>query len=120
MNFRISLFIATKKTHCWYFDRNYTKPIDELGKTDIFSESYNPRIQQSLYSFRSLISFISILYFSPYRFSTCFLKLESVLIAQSCLTLCNTMDCSLLPGSPVPCSWNSPGKSTEMSSYSLL
>ena len=33
-----------------------------------------------------------------------------VLVAQSCLTLCDSMDCSP-PGSSPP--WNSPGKNTE-------
>ena len=37
----------------------------------------------------------------------------SVLVAQSCLTLDNPMNCSL-------CSWNSPGKNTRVSSHSLF
>ena len=36
-----------------------------------------------------------------------------VIFAQSCLTLCDPMDCSLWP-------WNSPGKNTGEGSYSLL
>ena len=42
----------------------------------------------------SLISFISILQVSEYR------SLKKVLVTQSCLTLCDPMDCSL-PGSSV-------------------
>ena len=37
-----------------------------------------------------------------------------VLVAQSCLTFCNVMDCRLL------CPWNPPGKSTGVASHSLL
>ena len=36
-----------------------------------------------------------------------------VLAAQSCLTLCNPMDCSLCP-------WNSPGKNTSVGIHFLL
>ena len=36
-----------------------------------------------------------------------------VLVSQLCLTLCNSMDCSLWP-------WNSPGKNTGVGSNSLL
>ena len=39
-----------------------------------------------------------------------------VLVAQSCPTLCNLMDCS----PPALCPWNSPGKNTEVGCYSLL
>ena len=37
----------------------------------------------------------------------------TVLVVQSCLTLCNPMDCSLCP-------WNSPGKNTRVGSHSIL
>ena len=40
-----------------------------------------------------------------------------VLVAQSCLTLCNPMDCNL-PGSSGP--WNSPRKNTGVSCHALL
>ena len=43
--------------------------------------------------------------------------LVKVLVAQSCLTLCNFMDCSL-PGSSVL--GDSPGKNTVVGSHSLL
>ena len=39
-----------------------------------------------------------------------------VLVAQLCLTLCNTMDCSP-PGSHP---WDSPGKNTGVGCHSLL
>ena len=46
-----------------------------------------------------------------------------MLVTQSCLTLCNPMDCSP-PGSAVhtciPCPWSSPGKNTGVGSHSLL
>ena len=42
--------------------------------------------------------------------------LEKVLVAQSCPTLCDPMDCSL-PGS---CPWNFPGKNTEVGSIPFL
>ena len=42
---------------------------------------------------------------------------ESVLVTQSCLILCDPMDCSL-PGSSVH--GNSPDKNTGMGSHSLL
>ena len=38
-------------------------------------------------------------------------------VAQSCLTLCDPMDCS--PPHPL-CPWNSPGKSTGVGCHSLL
>ena len=41
----------------------------------------------------------------------------SVLVAQSCLTLCDPMDCSL-PG--FLCPWDSPGRNTGVGSHSLL
>ena len=41
-----------------------------------------------------------------------------VLIAQSCLTLCDTMDCS--PRGSSLCPWNSPDKNTGAGSHSLL
>ena len=41
------------------------------------------------------------------------LEKVKVLFAQSCLTLCDPMDCSLWP-------WNSPGKNTGVGSHSLL
>ena len=37
-----------------------------------------------------------------------------VLVTQSCLTLCDPMNCSL------PCSWNSPGKNTVVGCHALL
>ena len=40
-----------------------------------------------------------------------------VLVAQSCLTLCDPMDCSL---TKLLCPWNSPGKNTGVDSHSLL
>ena len=40
-----------------------------------------------------------------------------VLVAQSCLILCDSMDYNS-PGSSCP--WNSPGKNAGVSSYSLL
>ena len=39
-----------------------------------------------------------------------------ILVTQSCLTLCNPMDCSLPGSSP----WNSPGKNTGVGCHSLL
>ena len=52
---------------------------------------------------------------APWRYAwTCFLL---VLLAQSCLTLCNPMDCSL-PGSSLH--GDSPGKNTGMGCHSLL
>ena len=45
------------------------------------------------------------------------LFISLVNVAQSCLTLCNHMDCSLT-GSSVP--WDSPGNNTEVGSHSLL
>ena len=42
---------------------------------------------------------------------------EKVLVAESCLTLCSLMDCSL-PASSV--TWDSPGKNTAVGSHSLL
>ena len=39
-----------------------------------------------------------------------------MLVTQSCLTLCNPMDCSLPGSSP----WNSPGKNTGVGCHSLL
>ena len=45
-----------------------------------------------------------------------FLGLESevkILVAPSCLTLCDSTDCSLCP-------WDSPGKNTGVDSHSLL
>ena len=42
------------------------------------------------------------------------LKLK--LVAQSCPTLCESMDCSLVL---LLCPWNSPGKSTEVGCHSL-
>ena len=45
---------------------------------------------------------------------TCVLSAKSL---QLCLTLCNSMDCSL-PGSLCP--WNSPGKNTGVGCHSLL
>ena len=41
-----------------------------------------------------------------------------VLVTQSCPTLCDPMDCSLLGSSGVP--WNSPGKDTRLGCHSLL
>ena len=40
----------------------------------------------------------------------------SVLVSQSCLVLCNPVDCSL-PGSSL---WDSPGRDTGVGSPSLL
>ena len=40
-------------------------------------------------------------------------KTMKVLVAQSYLTVCNPMDCSLCP-------WDSPGKNTGVGSHSLL
>ena len=40
-----------------------------------------------------------------------------VLVAQSCLTLCNPMDCS---PSRLLCLWNSPGQNTGIGCHSLL
>ena len=37
-----------------------------------------------------------------------------VLVAQSCLTLCDPMNCSLL------CPWNFPGKNTVVGCHALL
>ena len=42
-----------------------------------------------------------------------------MLVAQSCPTLCDPMDCSL-PGSSVLCPWDSPGKNTGSGSHFLL
>ena len=39
-----------------------------------------------------------------------------MLVTQSCLTLCDSIACSL----PVPLSWNSKGKNTKVGSLSLL
>ena len=44
-------------------------------------------------------------------------KFKKILAAQSCLTLCNPMDCSL-PGSSVH--GDSPGKNTGVDCHSLL
>ena len=41
-----------------------------------------------------------------------------VLVSQSCLTLCNPMDCKKLAW--LPCPWNSPGKNTGVGSHPLL
>ena len=40
-----------------------------------------------------------------------------VKVSQSCLTLCNPMDCSLLR---LLCPWNFPGKNTGVGSHSIL
>ena len=45
------------------------------------------------------------------------LKRKKVIVAQSCLTLCNLINCS---PTRLPCPWNSPDKNTGVGSYSLL
>ena len=50
-------------------------------------------------------------------FSVLSLCLTQVLVAQSCPTLCNPMDCSL---PRLLCLWNSPGKNIGGGSHSLL
>ena len=52
----------------------------------------------------------SFIAFGAYDFSW---VSEWVKVAQSCMTLCNTMDCS-------PPTWNSPGKNAGVGSHSLL
>ena len=43
-----------------------------------------------------------------------------VLAAQSCLTLCDPMDCSLPGSSRLPCPWDFPGKNSGVHCHSLL
>ena len=42
-----------------------------------------------------------------------------VLAAQSCLTLCDPMDCSLPGSSRLPCPWDFPGKNSAVGCHSL-
>ena len=58
---------------------------------------------------------ISSLFFL--RWLQCLLGIVLCLVAQSCLTLCDPMDCSP-PGSPVH--GDSPGKNTRMGCHALL
>ena len=53
---------------------------------------------------------------TEHRRSPCF-RLDE-LVAQSCLTLCNPVDC--MQPARLHCPWNSPGKNTEVGCHSLL
>ena len=44
---------------------------------------------------------------------------KCVLVAQSCPTLCEPMDCSP-PGPRLLCPWDSPGKNIEVSCHSVI
>ena len=60
-----------------------------------------------------------MLYIGPTSRRAVLIKCYSMLfllVAQSCPTLCGPRDC----GPRLPCSWNSPGKSTRIGCHSLL
>ena len=57
--------------------------------------------------------FCYVWFFSCFNFLFCIGKRVKVKVAQSCLTLCDPIDCIVQ-------SWNSPGQNTGVDSLSLL